>query len=185
MQGQLAVQLCQRVVLRHENLPVPAVARDQQQVGKQVPRPGSDSKIDLVCGDHVRDLLRGTLVQVKADARVAFAEFPDHVRQDITCLRVRRCDRQRAFFLVKVVGGQAPDVLHFLHDESRSLYYLLAGGGNAAEALALARKQLQTQFFLKELQLFAHAGLGRVEAFRGRRDVEPVVCDRQQVFELL
>ena len=185
MQGQLAVQLCQLVVLRNEDLPVPAVARHEQQVGEQVPRPGRDSEIDFVRSHHVRYLLGGTLVQVKADARVALAEFLDDVGQDITRLRVRRRDGQRPFFLVKVIGGQAPDILHFLHDEPRPLYHLLTGSGNVAEALALARKQLQTQFLLEELQLFADAGLGRVQAFRGRSDVQTVVGDRQQVFELL
>ena len=173
MQGQLAVQLCQLVVLRNEDLPVPAVARHEQQVGEQVR------------SHHVRYLLGGTLVQVQADARVALAEFLDDVGQDITRLRVRRRDGQRPFFLVKVIGGQAADILHFLHDEPRPLYHLLTGSGNVAEALALARKQLQTQFLLEELQLFADAGLGRVQAFRGRSDVQPVVGDRQQVFELL
>jgi hypothetical protein len=63
--------------------------------------------------------------------------------------------------------------------------HLFPGHGDAAEALALAREQLQPEFLLEELQLLADTRLGGIQPFGGRGDVQAVVGDRQQVFELL
>ncbi len=98
---------------------------------------------------------------------------------------MRRCDRQRAFFLVVVVGRQATNILHFLHDDPGTLDDLLARSSDSAQALALARKQLQSQLLLEQLQLFADPRLRRIEPLGRGGYVQPVVDDRQQVFELL
>ena len=57
--------------------------------------------------------------------------------------------------------------------------------GHAAEALSLAHEQLQPEFFLEQLQLFAHPRLRRVQPFSSCSDVQPVVDNRKQIFQLL
>ena len=98
---------------------------------------------------------------------------------------MRRRDRQRAFFFVVIVGRETADVVDFLHDQARALDDLIAGRGDAAQALALARKQLQPEFFFEQLELLADTRLRRVQTLGSRRDVQPVIDNRKQILELL
>ncbi len=79
-QGRLASEIGKAVIGGNENLAVPAIARDQQQVREQVLRTGRYREIDFVRRNHIRDLLRRSLVQVQTDARVARSEFTNYVR---------------------------------------------------------------------------------------------------------
>ena len=45
--------------------------------------------------------------------------------------------------------------------------------------------ELNAQLLLEQLQLLADARLARIQALRGRRDVQATVSNRDQVFELL
>jgi hypothetical protein len=53
------------------------------------------------------------------------------------------------------------------------------------KALALALEELKSEFLLQELELFTDAGLGCVQSIGSRSDIETVVDDSEQIFELL
>jgi len=64
---------------RNQDLAIPAIARDEQEVRKQFLRTRRNGEIDFVGSNHVGDLLGRALVQVEADARVSLAKLSDHV----------------------------------------------------------------------------------------------------------
>jgi hypothetical protein len=98
---------------------------------------------------------------------------------------VRRRDRQGPFLLAVEIRREAADIVHFRHDDPGAVDHLFAGGRDAAQALALAREQLHPELLLEELELLADPRLRRVQLFRCLRDIQPVVDDRQQIFQLL
>ena len=51
--------------------------------------------------------------------------------------------------------------------------------------LPFLREQLQAEFFFKQLELLADARLRSVKAIGGGRNVQAIIDNRQQVFELL
>ena len=102
--------------VRHDDAPVPAIAGQQHQIGEQLLRAGVDREVDAVALRHVGDLLGGALVQMQLDVRIALAELPDHRRQHVARLGVRRADRERAAAVALLLVGQALDALDFLED---------------------------------------------------------------------
>src|SRR5690606_18225788 len=175
----------ERMLLRHERDAVPVVYWQQRELRKKILRARRDREVDLVRADELRDLLGRALVQLEVDARIALAKRSHDLRQDITRLRVRRRDRERAVELGRQVAREALNVADLAQDLARPGDDLAARRRDRGQALALACKQLNAELGLELLQLLADAGLARVEPLGGRRDVEPAVDDADQVFELL
>ena len=69
--------------------------------------------------------------------------------------------------------------------DARALNHLSPAAVTPSEAFALAGEYLHAQFFLEQLELLADAGLRRVQALSSGRDVQAVVDDRKQIFQLL
>src|SRR5690606_515459 len=99
--------------------------------------------------------------------------------------RMRRTPVPRCPLLLAQAVRQAAYRFHFPHDRARPLDDEIAGRRDPVEALALTGEQLNPELLFQELELLADARLRGVEAIGGGRDVEAVVDDRQQVFQLL
>ena len=93
-------------------------------------------------------------------------------------------NRQPAFLLRHQVLANAFDIVNVAKDLARVLNNGAACRRNANQALALAREYLHTELLLQLPQLLADARLAGVQAFCGRRNVEAVIHNAKQVFEL-
>jgi hypothetical protein len=185
LQGQLATELFQFVSFRNQNLAVPAVAGNHQQFAELRAIASGDREVDGVVANETCNLLRCALVQVQVYARIACPEFLHDPGQDVARLGMCGRNRKRALLFLKILVGEAPDALDLVHDYPGTFDDPVAGVRYAVEALSLAREQLQAQFFLEQLELFADARLRRIHAIRGRGDIEAVVNDSEQILELL
>ena len=96
------------------------------------------------------------------------------VRQHIACLCMGCREGQGPPIGITMVFCNTPDVLDFAQDSPGNLYYRSTGSGHFDKMLAVALKNLHAELILELTDLFADPGLGRVEGFRRRRDVEPV-----------
>jgi hypothetical protein len=61
----------------------------------------------------------------------------------------------------------------------------MASRGNTAEAFPFASEQLHAELFFKQFQLLADSGLAGIHALGRRGDIQTIVDNRQEVFELL
>src|SRR5690606_32308117 len=100
---------------------IPAVARQQVQLGKCLVRFGGYGEVDTVIGDQRRDLLGRALVQLQVHVRVALVELPQDVRQYVAGLRVRGGDREGAFLFRGQFLAEAADVFDVSQDFARVL----------------------------------------------------------------
>ncbi len=154
-------------------------------MGKQLFRARGDRKIDAVAGNHLRDLLRGALMQMQAHFRVFDSKGANHLRQHVAGLRVRGGDGQRTAVRLAQLRGSAADVLHLAQDAAGARDDLLAGGGGAGERTAFALEELESELLLEKLQLPADAGLRGVQLPGSGGDIEAVLVDRHEVAQLL
>ncbi len=175
----------ERVVARHHDVAVPAIARQQRKAVVERLRARGDREVDAIERGHLGDLLGGALVQVQAHLRVLLAELLDDLRQHVARLCVRGRDRQRATLLVLEIVGKALDVLHLAQDPDRAVDDLLPGGSDARQVAAVADEDLETELVLEQLDLLADARLRRVQLLGRRRDVEAGLGDRGEVAQLV
>ena len=169
----------------HDHGPMPAIHGQAHQMRKQLLGARGDRKIDPVACDHLRDLLRGALMQMQPHLRILRAKCADHLRQHVAGLGVGGGDGQRAAVRLAQLRGGAADVLHLAQNAARARNDLVAGGGGAGERAALALEQLESELLFEQLQLPADTRLRGVQLPGGGRDVEAILVDRHEVAQLL
>jgi hypothetical protein len=175
----------QRMPLRHNDPPVPSVTRQQDVLAKQLVRARSDGEVDTIELRHFRDLLGGTLVQVKLHVGVSVAEGLDNGRQDVTRLRVGGPDGQRAAILVFELGRDTLDVLCFAQQLQRMADDALTWRGYFGQRTSTAHEDIEPELVFQELELLAHRGLCRTQFGRGGRNIEIVLRDSREKTQLL
>src|SRR5690606_27223967 len=89
----------------HDDAPMPAIARQQDEVRKQLLRARVDREIDAIARGEVGDLLRGSLMQVELDLRVALAELANDRGELVARQGVLRADLQRAASIAALLFG--------------------------------------------------------------------------------
>src|SRR5215469_3796425 len=139
--------------LRYDDRAMPAIARQQREIREQALVPGRDGAVDAIARHHLRDLLRGPLVQVESHLRVAGPEFANHIRQYVACLRMRRADRQAPLALISQLRRQAADGARLLQDPQGPLDDLLSRRGDACEVAPFAHEDLEAELILEQLDL--------------------------------
>ena len=169
----------------HQDDPVPTEAGQQHESRKELAGTGGNGEVHAVGSYQFGQLFGGALVQLEVDFWVAFAEFPNDVRQHVARLGVGRRNGQGAFLFARQVAGEAPDILRLPHDAPGAGNHVPPRRGDGGQALPLAREELHAQFLLQQFQLFADPGLARVQALGSGRDIEATVRDGDQVLELL
>ncbi len=167
--------------LRHDDAPVPAIARHQHEIREQLLRAGVDRKVDAVAHGHVRNLLGRSLVQMQLDVRIALLKDPDHGRQYVARLGMGRTDRERAPFVAFLLVSEALDALHLPENPERTVDDALPRRRDASEGAPLPQKDRKAELVLELLQLLAHSRLRRVQPFGGSGDVQIVFDDRSEV----
>ena len=95
----------ERMVFEHDDLPVPAVNRQQYEPWEQAVGAGGNGELHAIGRDHLANLLRGALMQMQLDLRVALTKRMHHRGQYVARLGVRGCDRERAAIVLIEVGG--------------------------------------------------------------------------------
>ncbi len=158
-----------------QNNSVPVVPGNSQQTIEHIVRAGRNRKIDVIPGNHVSNLVRGSLVQIQIDLRILLPELTDDTWKHIARLGIGRCNGQRAFPFPVEICSKAPDLFDLVHDFARSHDNLLPGAGHPIEALTFAAEELQTQFFLQQFQLFADTGLRGVQAIGCGRYIQAII----------
>ena len=159
------------MTVRDDDASMPAVARQQDILAKQLLGAGCNGEVNAVELRHGRDLLRGALVEVKLHLGILVAKCPDDRRQYITCLGVGSADRQRAAILVREIRRDALDVLSFPQELERVPDNTLAGRGDLGERPATAHEDIEPQLVLQQLELLADRRLGRTQFGRGGRNI--------------
>ena len=175
----------QRMALRHDDPPVPSITRQQDVLTKQLVRAGGDGEVDTIELRHFRDLLGGSLVEVKLHVGVSVAEGLDDGRQYVARLRVGGSDGQRAAVLVFELGRDTLDVLCFAQQLQRVADDALTGRGYFGERTSTAHEDIEPELVLEELELLAHRGLCRTQFGRGGRNIEIVLRDSREKTQLL
>ena len=180
-----ALELGQRMVLEDDDLAVPAIHRQQHQARKQPFRAGGDRKLHPIGGHHLADLLRGALVQVQLDLRVALAKRMHHRRQHVARLGVRGRDRQRAAIVLVQVGGDRLEAVDLGQRAIGVLEHLGPLRGHARERPPLAHEQVEAELALERLERAADRRLRGAER-RGRLgDRQAMARDRDGVLQLM
>src|SRR5690606_1802475 len=140
-----------------------------------------DREIDAIARGEVGDLLRGSLMQVELDLRVALAELANDRGEHVARLGVCRADRQRAAAIAALLFGQPLDALNLPEDAQRALDDALTCRSDSSQRAALAQKDRKAELVFELFELFAHARLGRMEALGRRGDVQVVLDDRCEI----
>ena len=97
-----------------------------------------------------------------------------HRRQDELGLRVGGGNAQAAAIGVGVFARRLLDALDVVEQRIDVFEYGLASGGNSGQFLAGTFKNLDIQFFFKQLDLVADTGLRGIEFLGGRGDIEVI-----------
>jgi hypothetical protein len=161
------------MMLEHDDLPVPAVYRQQHQPGKQAVRAGGDGQLHAIRGHHFADLLGGALVQMQLDLRIALAERVHHRRQYIARLGVRGRDRERAAIVLVQVGGHGLEAVDLGQRAIGVLEHFGALRRHAGERPALAHEQIEAELALERLERAADRGLRRAQRRGGLGHRQP------------
>ncbi len=98
---------------------------------------------------------------------------------------MRGRDRKLAFILAAKLVCDPLQVADLDERATRGRDDDRAGRRKLGEPLALADEDFDAELVLELADLLADSRLRRVERFRGVRDVEAVIDDRAEVFELL
>src|SRR5262249_38479666 len=134
-----------------------------------------------VARHHLRDLLRGPLMQVEPHLRVAAAEFADDVRQYITRLGVSGADRQAPLALIAQLGRKAADRASLLQDSQCPVDLLLPGRGDTGEIAPFAHEYLETELVLQQLDLLTDARLRGMQLLRRGGDVQTALRHGREI----
>jgi len=177
--------LRQRMVLRHDDLPMPRIDRQQHEVRELVLAAGVDGEIDAIERRHLGDLVGGALVQVQLHVGIFLAEIAYYARQHVARLRVRRGDGERPDILAAIFVGHALHVGDLAQRPPGGRDHDLARRRQRGQPLALAHEHPQPEFVLELANLLADAGLRGEQRQRGLGDIETMVDHGAQVFELL
>jgi hypothetical protein len=118
----------ERMVLRHDDLPMPRVDRQQHEVREFVLAAGVDGEVDAIERRHLGDLVGRALVQVQLHVGIFLAEVADHARQHVARLRVRRADGQRTAIGLLEVLRQALERLRLAQHAQRARRHFFAAG---------------------------------------------------------
>jgi hypothetical protein len=177
-------RFAQRMTVRHDDAPMPAIAGQPHQVREDRARAGGDGDVDAIGGRELGDLFRVALVQVQADLGVAVAEFPQHLRQHVTCLRVRGGDGEVSRVVLAQVGRQHLDVARLAHDLRGAVDDLGSRVRGTQQGASLAFEDLEAELVLELLELLADARLRGVQDARGLRDVQVVLGYSHEVAQL-
>ena len=164
--------------------PIPVKTRQQVEFRKQRLRVRRDREIDTALGNQGRDLLRRTLVQLKVDVGITFMELADNIRQHVARLGAGRRYGQRAFLLGHQILPDTADIVDVAQYLASVCHNRRTGGRDGNQRFALARKYLYADFLLELPELLADTWLARIQAICGRRDIQAVVHDTEQVFQL-
>src|SRR5699024_7245209 len=120
----------------------------------------------------------------QADQRVLLPERGNRRRQHEARLRMGREEYQLAMHVATQVGGQRTDGAGLFQDDAGAGDDLMPGGRDRAQALALACKQLESEFAFELLELLADARLRGVDALGGEGDVEAGIGNRNDITQL-
>ena len=178
---RLAVQ--QRMAVGHHHAAPPAIAGHGRQLVEQVHGLGGDGHLHIPVLRHLRQLGRGSLMQLDAHLGVAAGEFGNDRRQLVAGHGVGGGDAQHPAGGQLIPEGKLTNLLHLGHHSPGQLHHLLPHGGQARQVLALAGKQRQPQLLFQHLHLLAEGRLGGIELLRRRRDVEVVLHYLGEVLE--
>ena len=151
-------------------LPFVAGQGDEFRVARQ--GFGGNADLGNFVNQHSGHLVWRALVQADVDFGVGQAQLGHGFRQDVTRLCVGGGNRQGAAVLRMVLLANTFEVAQFAHDDVNAFEHMLARLGDAFEALAVARKNLDAQFFFQLDDGFGDAGLGGVQGFGRFRQVE-------------
>ena len=146
----------------HDDPPVPAIARQQDEIAEEILGARIDREIDAIPKCHIGDLLGRALMQMQFDLRIFLAEFAHHGRQHIARLRMRGADRQRAAAVAFLFVGEPLDALNFLQDFLGSIDHAFTRRGDAREVAALTQEDRKAELIFELLQLLRDAGLRRM-----------------------
>ncbi|MNT23206.1 hypothetical protein D3C72_1586180 [compost metagenome] len=153
----------QRVVLGQHQHVLPLVAGQRDQLGVAVERFGGDADLGDLVDHHARHLVGRALVQAHVDLRVGLAQVGHGHRQHIARLGVGGGDGEGAAVLRAELFADALEVADLAHDEFDAGDDVLAGFGDALQALAVAGEDLDAELFLEFDDRLGDAGLRGVE----------------------
>ena len=156
----------------HHDHVLPFVAGQRDEVLGLGQRLGGQADVGGAVQQHLHDLVGRALVQAHLHLREAAAQLRDRLGQDVARLRVRGGDRQRAGVLLRILLADALHVGDLAQDHVDRLEHLLAGLGDAAQALAVAHEQVDAQFLLELEDGLGDAGLRREQRLRGLGQVQ-------------
>ncbi|MNR07531.1 hypothetical protein D3C85_1236550 [compost metagenome] len=139
----------QRMVGRRDDRVRPLVARQGDQALVARDALGGDADVGLIVQDHVRDLRGVALLDRQPHLGVALGELANHARQRVARLGVRGGDGEVALVLRRVVLAHALQALHLLKDLLHRGQDAAPRLGQAADALAVPRKDIDAQLFLQ------------------------------------
>src|SRR5581483_3545605 len=175
----------QRMPLRHDNTPMPAVARQKDVLAEQRLGSGRHGEVGAVGLGHLGELLRRPLVEMELYVGIALPESLDDRGQHVTRLGVRGTNGQRSARLVLEVGGDAFDILRLTQQLQAVPDDTLAGRGDPGERAPSTYEYVEPELVFEELELLAHRGLCRTQFGRGGRNIEVVLRDGREKPELL
>jgi hypothetical protein len=153
----------QRMVLGQHQHVLPFVAGQGHQLGVAVERLGGDADLGDFVDHHARHLVGRALVQAHVDLGVGLAQVGHGHRQHVARLGVGGGDGEGAAVLRAELLADALEVADLAHDQLDAGDDVLAGFGHALQALAVAREDLDAQFFLQLDDGLGHAGLRGVQ----------------------
>ena len=151
---------------------LPFVAGQGHQIGVVGQRFGGHADLGDFVDHHARDFGGRGLVQADGDLGIELAQACHGGRQHIAGLGVGGGDAQRAAVLGAVLLADALEVAHLAHDQLYALEDFLSRLGDALEALAVAREDIDAQLFLKLDDGFGDSGLGGVQGLGRLGEVE-------------
>ena len=147
---------------QHQHV-LPFVAGQGDEFGVVGQRFGGDADFGRFLDHHARHLVGRALVQADVDLGVLLAQFGHGQWQHVARLGVGGGDRQRAGVLRAVLLANALEVADLAHDDGDAVEHVLAGFGDALQALAVAREDVDAQFFFQLDDGLGDAGLRGVQ----------------------
>ena len=142
-----ATKAGQGMVRWRDDAAVPVVAGHHDQVIEQLQGLRGNGELDGAGGGQFRYLHGRALVHVQNDLRVFVPEAANDGGQNIARLGVGGGYGQRAAVLVRMLHGQLLQFVRLLQDGAGDIDDRPPRRGDFRQALAVALKDLQTQFF--------------------------------------
>ena len=151
---------------------LPAIAGQGHQVIETSQRLGGQTDVSGLFEQHPRHLVGRALVQADLDFRIAPAQLRHRFGQHVARLRVGGGDRQTAGVLLAELVADALEVADLAQNDLDRFQHLLARLGDAAQALAMAREDVDAELFLELEDGLADAGLRGVQRLGGLGQVQ-------------